>query len=126
MLTKYLDPTTDFGFKKLFGEEESKPVLKRFLFDLLELPSAIVELTFLPTEQRPRIPQERMGIFDIYCQDASGRRFIVEMQKTSQLHFRDRALYYSTFQSRSSRIGGLGLPVKHGLLCWYFGFHIPQ
>ncbi len=97
MFTRYLDVTTDFGFKKLFGEEESKPVLKHFLFDLLELPSPIVELTFLPTEQRPRTPQERKGIFDVYCQDESGRRFIVEMQKTKQHYFRERALYYATF-----------------------------
>lgn len=97
MFTKYIDPTTDFGFKKLFGEEESKPVLKGFLFDVLELPYPIVEITFLPTELRPRTPQERKGIFDVYCKDESGREFIVEMQKSRQSHFRDRALYYSTF-----------------------------
>ena len=107
MSTKYIDPITDFGFKKLFGEEESKPVLKRFLFDILELPSPIAEITFSPTEKLPRTPQERKGIFDVYCKDESGREFIVEMQKAThdfvlaqksrQLHFRDRALYYSTF-----------------------------
>ncbi len=97
MFTRYLDPTTDFGFKKLFGEEESKPVLKSFLFNLLELSSPIVELTILPTEQLPRSPQERKGIFDVYCIDEQGQRFIVEMQKAQQLHFKDRALYYSTF-----------------------------
>jgi hypothetical protein len=82
--------------------------LKRFLFDLLELPSAIVELTFLPTEQRPRIPQERMGIFDIYCQDASGRRFIVEMQKPPSFTSEIELCTTVRFQSRSSRIGGIG------------------
>jgi len=49
MYTRFLNPMTDFGFKKLFGEEESKPILKHFLYDLLELPAPIVELTFLPT-----------------------------------------------------------------------------
>ena len=34
---RYMDVRTDFGFKKLFGQEESKPVLKGFLFDLLDL-----------------------------------------------------------------------------------------
>ncbi len=97
MYTRYMDATTDFGFKKLFGEEESKPVLKRFLFDMLELPFPIVEITFFPTEQLPRTPQERKGIFDVYCRDESGREFIVEMQKSKQLHFKDRALYYLTF-----------------------------
>ncbi|MBL7976707.1 MAG: PD-(D/E)XK nuclease family transposase, partial [Bacteroidetes Order II. Incertae sedis bacterium] len=31
MAAKYLNPYTDFGFKKLFGEEASKPVLMDFL-----------------------------------------------------------------------------------------------
>ena len=97
MYTRFLNPMTDFGFKKLFGEEESKPLLKHFLYDLLELPAPIVELTFLPTEQLPRTPQERRSIFDIYCIDEKGQRFIVEMQKAQQLYFQDRALYYSTF-----------------------------
>lgn len=54
VFTKYIDPTTDFGFKKLFGEEESKPVLKHFLFDMLELPYPIVEITFFPHRCRWR------------------------------------------------------------------------
>jgi len=107
MATRYIDPTTDFGFKKLFGEDESKPILKRFLFDILGLSSPIAEVTFLPTEKLPRTPQERKGIFDVYCRDETGQEFIVEMQKAThdfvlaqknrQLHFKDRALYYMTF-----------------------------
>jgi len=50
-----------------------------------------------PTEQLARTPQERRSIFDIYCIDEKGQRFIVEMQKAQQLYFQDRALYYSTF-----------------------------
>ena len=94
---RYMDATTDFGFKKLFGQEESKPVLKGFLYELLDLPAPIAELTFLSTEQLPRTAEERRGIFDIYCVDENGQRFIVEMQKAQQYYFRDRALYYSTF-----------------------------
>ena len=94
---RYMDVRTDFGFKKLFGQEESKPILKGFLFDLLDLSAPIAELHFLSTEQLPRTSEERKSIFDIYCIDESGRRFIVEMQKAEQLHFKNRALYYSTF-----------------------------
>jgi PD-(D/E)XK nuclease family transposase len=35
MKAKYIDPFTDFGFKKIFGEEASKPVLQDFLNSLL-------------------------------------------------------------------------------------------
>jgi hypothetical protein len=35
MTTKYFNPYTDFGFKKLFGEEGSKDLLMDFLNQLL-------------------------------------------------------------------------------------------
>ncbi len=34
MRAKYVNPYTDFGFKKLFGEEASKPLLMDFLSTL--------------------------------------------------------------------------------------------
>lgn len=39
--SRYIDPTTDFGFKRLFGEEDSKEILKAFLDAILELPHPI-------------------------------------------------------------------------------------
>lgn len=35
MKAKYLDPFTDFGFKKIFGQKASKPLLRDFLNALL-------------------------------------------------------------------------------------------
>jgi predicted transposase/invertase (TIGR01784 family) len=102
MLTQYLDPTTDIGFKKLFGEEASRPVLKGFLSDLLELPSPMGELTFIPNEQEPRSSEERLAISSISCQvehapngDVSGGHFSLEMYRTHLPYLKDRAFYYS-------------------------------
>ncbi|NJN68197.1 MAG: Rpn family recombination-promoting nuclease/putative transposase [Chloroflexaceae bacterium] len=96
-MPRYLDPTTDFGFKRLFGREESKEVLKGFLFDILALPHPIADLTYLTAEQLPASPAERIGIYDIYCTDTSGSRFIVEMQRSPFRYFKERALFYATF-----------------------------
>ncbi len=96
-MQRYMDPTTDFGFKKIFASEQSKPVLKSFLFDLLELEMPIAEVSFLPLEQLPARVEERMSIYDIYLIDERGQRFIVEMQKTNQEFFIDRSVYYSSF-----------------------------
>lgn len=96
-MSRYIEPTTDFGFKKLFGEERSKNVLKSFLFHILDLESPIVDISFLTQEQLPPSQYERVGIYDVYCIDEKDRRFIVEMQKVKQIYFKDRALYYSTF-----------------------------
>ena len=93
----FIDPTTDFGFKKLLGEEKSKTILKNFISDILELPSRIQQINFLPIEQLPSSPTERWGVLDLYCITETGERFIVEMQNNRQKYFKDRAVYYSTF-----------------------------
>lgn len=96
-MPRYIDLRTDFGFKRLFGQEDSKDILKQFLVDILALPYPIAELTYIPVEQLPASPAERRGIYDVYCVDTMGQRFIVEMQQVRQLHIKERALYYSTF-----------------------------
>lgn len=40
---------------------------------------------------------ERKAIFDIYCQNQKGEKFIVEIQKAKQNYFKERSVYYSTF-----------------------------
>jgi len=94
---KYLNPYTDFGFKKLFGEEANKDLLTDFLNQLLPPQHQIAELNFRNTEQLPDIPLERKAIFDIHCISTTGERFIVEMQKAKMNFFKDRSVYYSTF-----------------------------
>lgn len=97
MTSKYFNPYTDFGFKKLFGEEASKDLLMDFLNQLLPSYHQIAELIFKNPEKNTNTPRERKAIFDIYCQTAGGERFIVEMQKAKVNFFKDRALFYSTF-----------------------------
>ena len=94
---RYVSPFTDFGFKKLFGSEESKTLLMSFLNDLLELPNPIGELEFRNLEQLGESPLDRKAIFDIYCTDTHGQHFIVEMQNAKQEYFLDRTLFYSSF-----------------------------
>ena len=43
-MSKYLNPYTDFGFKKLFGEEADKDLLIDFLNQLLPPHHQIAEL----------------------------------------------------------------------------------
>ena len=106
MTAKYFNPYTDFGFKKLFGEEASKDLLVDFLNQLLPPQHQIVELTFKNPEKSPATAQERKAIFDIYCQNAEGERFIVEMQKAKVNFFKDRSLFYSTFPIKEQAQAG--------------------
>ena len=99
---KYISPFTDFGFKKLFGTEPNKDLLIDFLNELLKKDEGkIINLTFLSKEQLGRIDEDRRAIFDIYCENEQGEKFIVELQKAKQNYFKDRSIYYSTFPIQS-------------------------
>ncbi len=95
---KYISPFTDFGFKKLFGTELNKDILIDFLNELLKKDEGkIIDLTYLPLEQLGKMIYSRKAIFDIYCENEKGEKFIVELQKAKQNYFKDRSIYYSTF-----------------------------
>ncbi len=95
---KYINPFTDFGFKRLFGEEPNKDLLLDFLNELLkEDEGEITDLSYLPNEKLPISIGDRRAIFDIYCTNKKGEKFIVEMQKAEQKFFKDRTVFYSTF-----------------------------
>ena len=98
MKDKYINPFTDFGFKKLFGTEFNKPLLMDFLNEVIGSETGqIKELNFLSTEKLAPCVNERKAIFDIYCENEQGEKFIVELQKAKQNYFKDRSVYYSTF-----------------------------
>jgi len=99
-MSKYINPYTDFGFKKLFGAEGNKDLLADFLNQLLPDTRQIAELHFRNSEQLPDMPLERKAIFDINCISTLGEHFIVEMQKAKIHFFKDRSLFYVTFPVR--------------------------
>ncbi len=96
-MSKYINPYTDFGFKKLFGEEANKDLLIDFLNQILPSYHQISELSFRNSENVPELSHERKAIFDIHCESKTGEKFIVEMQKAKVIFFKDRSLFYSTF-----------------------------
>ena len=95
---KYIDPFTDFGFKKLFGEECNKDLLLDFLNELLHKEEGrIVNISYLKLERLGISINSRGAVFDIYCENEKGEKFIVELQKEEQEFFKDRTVFYSTF-----------------------------
>jgi len=96
-MSRYINPYTDFGFKKLFGEEANKDLLIDFLNAVLPPENKIAHLEFRNSEQLPDNIVDRKAVFDIACTGEDGQMFTVEMQKAKQLYFKDRALFYSAF-----------------------------
>ena len=102
---KYVNPFTDYGFKRLFGEEPSKDLLLVFLNELLrEEQGEIVELTYLKNEVLGHTGLDRKSVFDLYSTNDKGEKFIVELQKPKEKFFKDRTLYYSTFPTREQAV----------------------
>ena len=94
---KYINPLTDFGFKKLFGSEPNKVLLIDFLNQILPDKHQIKDLSYSKNEQMGLNELDRKAIFDLYCVGESGERFIVEIQKAKQNYFKDRSIYYASF-----------------------------
>ncbi len=97
---KYINPLTDYGFKKLFGTEPNKALLIDFLNQILPEKHLIEDLSYTSNEHLGDNELDRKAIFDLYCTTKSGERFIVEIQKSKQNYFKDRSVYYSTFPIR--------------------------
>lgn len=96
MTPKYINPFTDFGFKKIFGEEASKPILIDFLKSLL--PEAdIIDLHFKDKTQLGTNTYDRKAVYDIYCKNNNDETIIVELQKAKQKFFKDRTIFYASF-----------------------------
>ena len=92
---KFINPFTDVGFKRIFGQEISKPVLIAFLNSLLADERTIVDVTFLDKEKLGIADGDRSLIYDVYCETETGEHIIVEMQNKYQPYFKKRSIYYT-------------------------------
>lgn len=105
-MAKFINPFTDYGFKKLFGEEASKPFLMDFLNSVLPQRHQIADLTLSNSERMGMSDFDRKAIYDIYCQSVTGEKFIAELQRAKQTFFKDRTLYYTTFPISEQALRG--------------------
>lgn len=94
---RYVNFYTDFAFKKLFGTEANKDLLISFLNSLFDGTEVIKSLNYLNVEHLGHNAAERKTVFDVYCENEKGEKFLIEMQKAEQEYFKDRSIFYSTF-----------------------------
>ena len=97
---RYISLLTDFGFKRIFGTKPNKDLLINFLNSLFDGFHIIKDVKYLNSEHVGDVFAERKAIFDVYCENERGEKFIVEMQNAYQKYFKDRSLFYSTFPIR--------------------------
>ncbi len=94
-MRKFINPFTDIGFKKIFGQEVSKDLLIDFLNNLLKGERVINDVRFLDKEQLGFYDDDRSLIYDVLCETPGGERIIVEMQNRSQPYYKRRSIYYA-------------------------------
>lgn len=97
---RYISLLTDFGFKRIFGTAPNKELLIDFLNSMFDGEQVVKDVTYLNSEHVGDVHSDRKAIFDVYCENEKGEKFIVEMQNASQQYFKDRSLYYATFPIR--------------------------
>lgn len=105
-MEKYINLFTDFGFKKIFGTEINKDLLIDFLNVLHKDKEKIKSLTYLKNEHLGNTQEDRKAVFDLYCENELGEKFIIELQKVEQDFFKDRSIYYTTFAIQEQAVRG--------------------
>lgn len=125
---KFLNPFTDVGFKRLFGQEVNKELLIDFLNDLLTGERQVEDISFMDKEIVPESFGGRVVIFDILCKETDGTCFIVEMQNQYQEYFFDRGLYYLC--RMISEQGKRGTEWEYEIYpvygIYFLNFHLPR
>ena len=96
IMDKFINPFSDYGWKKIFGSEVSKDLIISFLNEVIRQ-EVIIDITFRNVEMLGLKQDQRRTVFDIFCENEKGEVFIVEMQKSRQKYFSDRVLYYASF-----------------------------
>ncbi len=92
---QFLNPRTDFAFKKIFGSAHSRDILLSFLNAILNLksPHSIVDITIVDPYQAPKIAGLKHSFLDVKAEDESGKSYIIEMQVLNVESFEKRILY---------------------------------
>ena len=127
-MAKFINPFSDIGFKRIFGQEFSKPLLMSFLNSLLVGEKTIVDITFLDKEQPAIYDEDRSLIYDIYCKTTDDEHIIVEMQNREQPYFKKRSVYY--ISEAISRQGERGAEWRYAIkavyLVAFLNFSLPD
>lgn len=89
---------TDFAFKRLFGTEQFKHILIKFLNILFKKDGLHVDdVVYHDKEVLPPDPNGKRIVYDVYCtsvRDHGEEHFIVEMQQVYHSNFEKRVMYY--------------------------------
>ncbi len=89
-----INPKVDLVFKKLFGSEENKDLLKSLINSLLPEAQQVVEIHLKNPYNLTDYIDGKLSILDIKAVDQKGKWYDIEMQVEGQGYYGQRAMYY--------------------------------
>ncbi len=93
-MATFINPKTDFAFKKIFGSKKSKDILISFLNAILyQEKETILDVEIIDPYQAPRIKGMKDSYLDVKATIAGNKTVIIEMQVLNVLGFEKRVLY---------------------------------
>jgi len=99
----FIDPLSDFGFKRLLGSERCKEftihLLNAFIGDDI---GTITDITFIASEMVGFLPGKKKVRLDIHCKTQDKDHVIIEMQRERQVYFVNRLRVYGSHSTISS------------------------
>ncbi len=94
---RFIDPKTDFAFKKIFGSDQSHPILISFINHMVyDGEPIVVDLEILNPYQAPKIAGMKATYLDVRAKLNTGEFVIIEMQVLNVAGFEKRVLYNAT------------------------------
>ncbi len=89
-----INPKVDLVFKKLFGSEENKDLLKSLVNSLMPEEEQLTEITLKTPYNLADYIDGKLSILDIKARDEKGRLYDIEMQVEPLRHYGQKALFY--------------------------------
>lgn len=98
----FIDPLSDFGFKRLLGMERTKDITIHLLNTFMSDDTGVItDITFISSEQVGLLPGKKKVRLDIHCKTQNGDHIIIEMQRERQLFFVRRLRAYHSHSTIS-------------------------
>ncbi|MDX9724451.1 MAG: Rpn family recombination-promoting nuclease/putative transposase [Myxococcota bacterium] len=92
---RFIDPRTDFAFKKIFGSSEGLAPLKSFIEAVMGLEGAerLASLELVDPYQPGHVSVLKRSYLDVKAVDGLGRKYLIEMQVEPVKEFAKRVVY---------------------------------
>jgi hypothetical protein len=101
-LGTFINLRTDFGFKKVFYDNEAAGVsfANAVIYPQNYKGEYIMSMSIKPVEYLGETEEDKHAIVDFRGTTNKGEEIIVEMQNASPMNFESRLIFYSTFPVR--------------------------